>query len=112
MKVMAIDGRAKDTQRLFEDVCRALGLHRRGAHFPKIATDIIRPTHAGYDLLGLTDGGKQVVYYEQNSCEIMLVPFDKHGLRRTRAEIVADEVEHPQTWLTANRDRMVWTVSR
>lgn len=109
---MAIDRQGRDTQRLFEAVCRALGAHRTGAHFPKIATDIIRPTHEGYALLGFADGGERVAYYDPTGGEIMLVPFDKHGLARTRGEIVAQGVDHPQTWLTANRRRMVWTVTR
>lgn len=109
---MAIDGGGRDTQRLFEDVCRALRVHRRGAHVPKIATGIIRLTHEGYDLLGLSDEGKRVAYYDPQIGEIMLVPFDKHGLVRTRAEIAADGVDRPQRWLTANRNRMVWTVFR
>lgn len=107
---MAIDRRGRDTQRLFEAVCRALGAHRSGAHFPRIATDIIRPTHEGYTLLGFADGGDRVAYYDPTSGEVELVPFDKHGIYRTRADIVAREVDHPQTWLTANRTRMVWTV--
>lgn len=109
---MAIDDRGQDTQRLFEDVCRALGAHRCGAHFPKIATDIIRPTHEGYVLLGLAAGAERVVYFDPPCGDVMMMPFDKHGLARSRAEIVAQGVDHPQTWLTANRNRMVWTVTR
>jgi hypothetical protein len=109
---MAIDRRGHDTQRLFEAVCRALGAHRRGAHFPKIATDIIRLTHEGYELLGLADGGEQVAYYDPTCGEIILIPFDKHGLKRSQTEFVATGVDHHQSWLTENRQRMVWTVTQ
>lgn len=109
---MAIDGRGQDTQRLFEQVCRALGEHRSGAHFPKIATDIIRPTHAGYDLLGFVDRGERAAYYDPTCGEVMLVRFDKDGLDRTDSQIVAHGVDHPRTWLTANRDRVVWSARR
>lgn len=109
---MAIEDRGQDAQRLFERVCRALGEHRQGAHFPKIATDIIRPTHDDYDLLGLADGGERVVYYARRDREIILVPFDKHGLERGRGECIAHDVDDPRTWVTVNKPRLVWSVYR
>jgi hypothetical protein len=107
---MAIDDRGHDVQRLFERVCRALGEHRQGAHFPKIATDLIRPTHDGYDLLGLADDGARVVYYDRRASEVLLIPFDKHGLERGGGEVVAHGVDDPRTWLTTHRSRLVWSI--
>lgn len=107
---MAIDDRGHDVQRLFERVCRALGEHREGTHFPKIATDLIRPTHDGYDLIGLADRGERVVYYARRDEEIILVPFDKHGIERGRGEVVAHGVDDPRSWATVNQPRLVWSV--
>lgn len=99
-----------NTQRCFERVCRALGQHRSGVHFPRIATDIIRPTHEGHTLLGFVAEGEAVAYHRERHGEVIVVPFDRHGLDRGATRIVAHGVSRPRAWVERTRDRFVWTV--
>ncbi|MFB6111521.1 MAG: hypothetical protein ABEJ35_03185 [Halobacteriaceae archaeon] len=106
---MAIDGPEQgQAQHLFEKVCRALGEHRHGAHFPRIATDIIRPTHGSLELVGFLSRAERAMYYRPMHGELLAIPFDTHGLHRSNASIMAHGIAHPRSWVGANRDRFAW----
>lgn len=94
---------------LVDELFDTFAEHHDGMHISAITSHTLRHVDGGIALLGVGSGGKSVVCHDPTLATIYHIPVSPIGLHVCRAEVHSRHVPHPEPWVEAHRDGVVWT---